>query len=190
MYWYHQINNETNKKNLVKNNNTPFSERKTLNDIISYFLPNNNINSNSNNNSNNIKYNLHFLLIIKNDVSSSEQIGLNFRFNYLKDVSKISFNKNAPEYCEYSDGINLFAFCFNQECLLYKKYFVINLGYGLFNILKSKNIKCPKFGDYSSIEIKNIFIINCKYFYSGKLKAKEKEKSSFEGDGITLDDKL
>ena len=97
MYWYHQINNETNKKNLVKNNNTPFSERKTFNDIISYFLPNNNINSNSNNNSNNIKYNLHFLLIIKNDVSSSEQIGLNFRFNYLKDVSKISFNKNAPE---------------------------------------------------------------------------------------------
>ena len=55
---------------------------------------------------------------------------------------------------------------------------------------RSKNIKCPKFGDYSSIEIKNIGIINCKYFYSGKLKAKEKEKSSFEGDGITLDDKL
>jgi hypothetical protein len=35
-----QINNETNKKNLVKNNNTPFSERKTFNDIISYFFPN------------------------------------------------------------------------------------------------------------------------------------------------------
>ena len=27
-------------------------------------------------------------IIIKNDVSSSEQIGLNFRFNYLKDVIK------------------------------------------------------------------------------------------------------
>ena len=180
-----QINNETNKKNLVKNNNTPFSERKTLNDIISFFFPN------QSNNNNNIKYTLHFLLTIKNDVGSSEQIGLNFRFNYLKDVSKISFNKNAPEYCECSDGINLFAFCFNQECLLYNKYFVVNLGYGLFNILKrSKNIKCPKCGDYNSIEIKNIGIINSKYFYSGKLKAKEKEKSSFEGDGITLDDKL
>ena len=180
-----QINNETNKKNLVKNNNTPFSERKTLNDIISFFFPK------QSNNNNNIKYTLHFLLTIKNDVGSSEQIGLNFRFNYLKDVSKISFNKNAPEYCECSDGINLFAFCFNQECLLYNKYFVVNLGYGLFNILKrSKNIKCPKCGDYNSIEIKNIGIINSKYFYSGKLKAKEKEKSSFEGDGITLDDKL
>ena len=180
-----QINNETNKKDLVKNNNTPFSERKTLNDIISFFFPN------QSNNNNNIKYTLHFLLTIKNDVGSSEQIGLNFRFNYLKDVSKISFNKNAPEYCECSDGINLFAFCFNQECLLYNKYFVVNLGYGLFNILKrSKNIKCPKCGDYNSIEIKNIGIINSKYFYSGKLKAKEKEKSSFEGDGITLDDKL
>ena len=48
----------------------------------------------------------------------------------------------------------------------------------------------PKMWYYSSIEIKNIGIINSKYFYSGKLKAKEKEKSSFEGDGITLDDKL
>ena len=186
-----QINNETNKKNLVKNNNTPFSERKTLNDIISFFFPIQNNNNNSNNNSNNIKYTLHFLLTIKNDVGSSEQIGLNFRFNYLKDVSKISFNKNAPEYCECSDGINLFAFCFNQECLLYNKYFVVNLGYGLFNILKrSRNIKCPKCGDYNGIEIKNIGIINSKYYYSGKLKAKENEKSSFEGDGITLDDKL
>ena len=44
-----QINNETNKKNLVKNNNTPFSERKTLNDIISFFFP-------IQNNSNNVKY--------------------------------------------------------------------------------------------------------------------------------------
>ena len=55
---------------------------------------------------------------------------------------------------------------------------------------RSKNIKCPKFGDYSSIEIKNKGIINSKYFYNGKLKAKEKGKSSFKGDGITLDDKL
>jgi hypothetical protein len=68
---------------------------------------------------------------------------------------------------------------------------VVNLGYGLFNILKpNRKIKCPKCGDNNNIEIKNIGIINSKYFYSGKLKTKEKEKSSFEGDGITLDDKL
>ena len=179
-----QINSETNIKSLFKNNNTPFSDRKTLNDLITFFYPIQNYN-------NNLKYTLHFLLTIKNDIGSSEQIGLNFRFNYLKDVSKISFNKNAPEYCECSDGINLFAFCFNQECILYNKYFVVNLGYGLFNILRhSKLLKCPKCGDVNNIELKNIGIINSKYFYSGKLKTKEKEKSSFEGDGITLDDKL
>jgi len=71
----------------------------------------------------------------------------------------------------------------------------VNLGYGLFNILKrSRNLNCPKCGYYNSIEIKNISIINSKYYYSGKLKAKEKgkgkEKSSLEGDGITLNDKL
>ena len=178
-----QINNETNTRNVAKNNNNIFSDRKTLYDIIEYFYPLQN--------NNNIKYTLHFLLTIKNEIGSSEQIGLNFRFNYFKDVSKISFDKNAPEYCECSDGINLFVFCFNQECLLFNKYFVVNLGYGLFNILKqNKNIKCPKCRDNNNIEIKNIGIINSKYFYSGKLKTKEKEKSSFEGDGITLDDKL
>lgn len=181
-----QINNQLNTKNVTKNNNNIFSDRKNLDEIITYFFPiqNNNIN---------LKYTIHFLLIIKNDIGSSEQIGLNFRFNYLKDVSKISFNKNAPNYCECSDGINLFAFCFNQHCFLYNKYFVVHLGYGLFNILKiSKRINCPKCGSNHNIEIKNIGIINSKYFYSGKLKVKnnEKVKSSFEGDGITLDDKL
>ena len=181
-----QINNQLNTKNVTKNNNNIFSDRKNLDEIITYFFPiqNNNIN---------LKYTIHFLLIIKNDIGSSEQIGLNFRFNYLKDVSKISFNKNAPNYCECSDGINLFAFCFNQHCFLYNKYFVVHLGYGLFNILKiSKRINCPKCGSNQNIEIKNIGIINSKYFYSGKLKVKnnEKVKSSFEGDGITLDDKL
>lgn len=172
-----------NTRNVAKNNNNIFSDRKTLYDIIEYFYPLQN--------NNNIKYTLHFLLTIKNEIGSSEQIGLNFRFNYFKDVSKISFDKNAPEYCECSDGINLFVFCYNQECLLFNKYFVVNLGYGLFNILKqNKNIKCPKCRDNNNIEIKNIGIINSKYFYSGKLKTKEKEKSSFEGDGITLDDKL
>ena len=178
-----QINNEMNTRNVAKNNNNIFSDRKTLYDIIEYFYPLQN--------NNNVKYTLHFLLTIKNEIGSSEQIGLNFRFNYFKDVSKISFDKNAPEYCECSDGINLFVFCFNQECLLFNKYFAVNLGYGLFNILKqNKNIRCPKCKDNNNIEIKNIGIINSKYFYSGKLKTKEKEKSSFEGDGITLDDKL
>ena len=179
-----QINVELNVKNISKNNNNIFSDRKTLHDIITYFYP-------LQIGYNNFKYIIHFLLTIKNDIGSSEQIGLNFRFNYLKEVNKLSFNNNAPSYCECSDGINLFAFCFNQECPLYSKYFVVNLGYGIFNILKqSTKIKCPKCADKSSIEIKNIGIINSKYYYSGKLKAKEKEKSSFEGDGITLDDKL
>ena len=179
-----QINMELNIKNVSKNSNNFFSDRKTLHDIINYFYP-------LQIGYNNLKYTIHFLLTIKNGIGSSEQIGLNFHFNYLKEVNKISFNDNAPAYCECSDGINLFAFCFNQECPLYDKYFVFNLGYGIFNILKqNKIIKCPKCGDNSSIEIKNIGIINSKYYYSGKLKAKEKDKSSFEGDGITLDDKL
>ena len=71
------------------------------------------------------------------------------------------------------------------------KYSLVNLWYGIFNILKQRTkIKFPKCADNSAIEIKNIDIINSKYYYSGKLKTKEKEKCSFDGDGITLDDKL
>ena len=55
---------------------------------------------------------------------------------------------------------------------------------------QNTKIKCPKCGEGNNIEIKNIGIINSKYYYSGKLKGKEKSKSSFEGDGITLDEKL
>ena len=179
-----EINEEKNCTNNLKNEETSFSDWKNLNDIIECFFPK------EKDERNYFKYNIHFFLTISNGVRVGEQIGLNFRFNYLKEVSKISFDENAPKYCECSDGINLFIFCFNQDCSLYNKYFVVNIGYGVFNILKqTKKIKCPKCND-DNLELKNIGIINSRYYYKGFLKTKNKQKSIIEGDNITLDDKL
>ncbi len=179
-----EINEEKNSTTNIKNEENSFPDWKNLNDIIECFFPK------EIDERNNFKYNIHFFLTITNEVRMSEQIGLNFRFNYLKDVSKISFDENAPKYCECSDGINLFIFCFNQDCPLYNKYFVVNIGYGVFNIFKqAKKIKCPECND-ENLELKNIGIINSRYYYKGFMKTKNKQKSIIEGDNITLDDKL
>ena len=179
-----EINEEKNTTTNIKNEENSFPDWKNLNDIIECFFPK------EIDERNNFKYNIHFFLTITNEVRMSEQIGLNFRFNYLKDVSKISFDENAPKYCECSDGINLFIFCFNQDCPLCNKYFVVNIGYGVFNIFKqAKKIKCPECND-DNLELKNIGIINSRYYYKGFMKTKNKQKSIIEGDNITLDDKL
>jgi hypothetical protein len=88
-----EINEEKNCTNNLKNEETSFSDWKNLNDIIECFFPK------EKDEKNYFKYNIHFFLTISNGVRVGEQIGLNFRFNYLKEVSKISFDENAPKYC-------------------------------------------------------------------------------------------
>ena len=180
-----EINKENNSSIIIKNKEKGFSDYKNLNDIVEFFYPF------GNNDRNDVKYNIHFLLTISNNVGNCEQMGLNFKFNYLKEISKISFDENAPEFCECSDGINLFFFCFNRDCFLFNKYFVINLGYGSFDIInQSKKVKCPKCFKNSNLELKNIGIINSKYYYKGILKNQEKKKAITEGNNMTLDEKL
>ena len=181
-------NIKENSKSKIQNHNKKFKDNITLKEILNYYFPQ----STEENDNINFKYSLHFLIVLKTYEGNSEQIGLNFRFNYLKEVQKINFIENAPSYCTCSDGLNLFAFCFNPKCELFNKYFVENLGYGVFDILRqAKKITCPKCSEQKSVEVKNIGIINSKWVYSGKLKTnKIKESSSLEGDGITLDDKL
>ena len=182
------FNIKENSKSKIQNRNKKFKDKTTLKEIINFNSPQ----SNEDNDNINFKYTLHFLITLKTNEGNSERMGLNFRFNYLKEPQKINFIENAPSYCTCTDGLNLFAFCYNPKCELFNKYFVENLGYGVFDILKqAKNIVCPKCFLEKTVEVKNIGIINSKWVYSGKLKTtKIKEHSSFEGDGITLDDKL
>ncbi len=133
----------------------------------------------------NSEFMIYFLL--SRNLNNKLQMGLNFKFNYLKNISKIKFNENAPNHCECSDGINLFAYCRNSECSINNSLFIHILGYGIFDIMKEiLKVYCPICNKKS--EVKNIGLINSKWFYKGKLNCPT--QNCFEGDGITIDDQL
>ena len=163
------------KEKKIMNQSKEINDKMTLKNIInSYF--GNKISS---------QYMIYFLLSRNKD--NKLQMGLNFKFNYLKNISKIKFNENAPNHCECSDGINLFAYCRNSECSINNSLFIHILGYGIFDIMKEiLKVYCPICNKKS--EVKNIGLINSKWFYKGKLNCPT--QNCFEGDGITIDDQL
>ena len=158
------------------NQSKEINDKMTLKNIInSYF--GNKISS---------QYMIYFLLSRNKD--NKLQMGLNFKFNYLKNISKISFNQNAPTHCECSDGINLFVYCRNSYCQLFNNLFIKVLGYGVFDIMREiEKVECP-ICKYQKTEVKNIGFINSKWYYKGKINSSK--QNSFEGDGITIDDQL
>ena len=164
------------KEKKIMNQSKEINDKMTLKNIInSYF--GNKISS---------QYMIYFLLSRNKD--NKLQMGLNFKFNYLKNISKISFNQNAPIHCECSDGINLFVYCRNINCSLYNNLFIKVLGYGIFDIMREiERVECP-FCKYQKTEVKNIGFINSKWYYKGKINSSK--QNSFEGDGITIDDQL
>ena len=157
------------------NQSKEINDKLTLKNIInSYF-----------GNKSSSQFMIYFLLSRNKD--NKLQMGLNFKFNYLKNISKINFNNQAPSYCECSDGINLFAYCRKENCILNNNLFIKVLGYGIFNIMKEiEKVNCPFCNNKS--EVKNIGLINSKWFYKGKLNCPK--QNCFEGDGITIDDQL
>lgn len=56
------------------------------------------------------------------------KIGLDLSFTLMKDLKRISFDKDAPDYREVSDGLSLFCYCRNRACELFDEMFVKNLG--------------------------------------------------------------
>ena len=164
------------KEKKVMNQSKEINDKLTLKNIInSYF-----------GNKRSSQFMIYFLLSRNKD--NKLQMGLNFKFNYLKNISKISFNQNAPIHCECSDGINLFVYCRNINCSLYNNLFIKVLGYGIFDIMREiERVECP-FCKYQKTEVKNIGFINSKWYYKGKINSSK--QNSFEGDGITIDDQL
>jgi len=171
--FYEIIFNAENLNNINNNNNN-----------LSFEFPLNSNNTNYINN--NINYTINFLLT--SNLNNKPNFGLNFKFNYMKNIYKLSFDQNASDLCECSDGINLFFFCLNKNCNLYNKLYVKNLGYGIFDILKeSEKIFCPLCLQ-NCLELKNLGLINSKWVYKGIIGGNK--KNTFEGDGLTIDDKL
>lgn len=112
-------------------------------------------------------------------------MGLNFNFNYLKNLSQVNFNANAPTHRECSDGLNMFVYCQNSQCVLYNEMYVRNLGYGCFDIIRETlRTKCPQCRSSSFSELRNIGMINSTWIYNGVINSTR--ESCFEGDGTTI----
>ena len=168
------IININTKEKKIMNQSKEINNKTIIKNIINSYFENKNS-----------EYMIFFLL--SRNLNNKLQMGLNFKFNYLKNISKIKFNENAPKYCECSDGINLFAYCRNKECSINNTLFIHILGYGIFDIMKEIiKVYCPICNKKS--EVKNIGLINSKWFYKGKLNCPK--QNCFEGDGITIDDQL
>ena len=162
------------KEKKIMNQSKEINNNITLKKIINFYYENPNS-----------QYMIYFLL--SRNKNNKLQMGLNFKFNYLKNISKINFNNQAPSYCECSDGINLFAYCRKENCILNNNLFIKVLGYGIFNIMKEiEKVNCPFCNNKS--EVKNIGLINSKWFYKGNINSNK--QNSFEGDGITIDNQL
>ena len=155
-----------------KETNRNFNNSSTISEIYNYYANNlstiNSINDNStlsNNNLNTIKKGnelfskeeegaLNFILMEKKDNKCC--LGLDFRFTilqYFTPVSKeeaqfdmINFksNSNSNSY-DSKYGLNLYFNCKNNECKYNNISFILNVGYGyydLFNLIKF-NAYCP-----------------------------------------------
>ena len=171
---------QNNKVKYISLNNKEFNDELRFIDIVNCY----DSNSSELNISN---YALHFLL--SSNINNKLQMGLNFKFNYFKNVTKIAFKENAPKHCECSDGLNLFCYCRNNSCSLFNQLFVHILGYGCFEIIKeSQKLKCPLCEESKVIELKNLGLINSKWVYKGILNGQK--TNVFEGDGITIDNQL
>ena len=100
-----------------------------------------------------------------------------------KSPDECLIKTEGPFYLSINDGINLFGFCQNKNCLAYKKV-TSHFGYGNFDLIEdltSKSYKCPKcpLCEYNLLDLESCKFMNCKYNYKG-IKLENKKEVDVE----------
>jgi hypothetical protein len=126
-------------------------------------------------------------LILMEKRKSNCKLGLDFKFNIFKEYKKLDkFEQISETYRNVSDGINLFIYCLNNDCEFFQNYFVVNLGFGYYDIFNSlDNIKCPFCNKKEFNQLRNIGMINCKWVFKAFFKGNKNLK--IEGDECTYE---
>lgn len=147
---------------------------------------------------------LNFILMEKKE--NKLHLGLDFRFTILRDFQPLSKTEiNAEEkmevinyyqndYFQIKSGLNLYFNCLNSNCKYNKNIFVLNIGYGTFDIfnLIRHNYLClscnKKTNNYNNIKNKEPINIknNIELKYIGMLNAKWTYKGYLEGIKMTM----
>ena len=115
-------------------------------------------------------------------------MGMDFRFNQLRQVMKVQCQEEAPWFREVQDGLNWFAYCVNSKCKAFKQLVVSNRGFGIFKLEQEINdFACPVCNN-SQYELRNMGFVNCEWAIKGALKPNNNSKIFV--DGQTFDKKL
>ena len=121
-------------------------------------------------------------------------LGIDFTFNTIKNVKKVTWKEEAPYYREISDGFCWLAYCYNEQCpLAFGQLVVINRGYAnnVFSIQRdwaNGDLSCPVCRDQKFIKVRNCGFVNCEWTMRGILK--RNRSSKIYADGRTYDGKL
>jgi hypothetical protein len=89
---------------------------------------------------------------------------MDFTFNKLRSVTKISYKASEkPWYEETKPGLNWFAYCMNIRCIIYKKLFALNRGFGIYQLnTQLSTIRCPVCS-LDLFSLKNIGFLGCSW---------------------------
>ena len=160
---------------------------------------------------------LSFIMMEKRDNKCC--LGLDFRFTILQNFIPISEEENEEENktniisiksyiknasCITKYGLNLYFNCLNKNCKYNDKCFILNVGYGNYDILnlikynaycpscykskedffKEKNKKITNINDSNNLDLKYLGMINTKWAYKGYLIGIK--MTNVEGKGMTV----
>ena len=207
---------------IVKNEtNRNFRSNKTIAEVYNYYIKTSdkiidweNINCirYDDNSSSKNEGVLNFILMEHKDKKC--HLGLDFRFTilqYFQPLSKeeiedddklevINFYNN--NFYQIKSGLNLYFNCLNDKCKYNKELFILNIGYGTFDIFSiiRHNSLCPScnkktyyynnkecYAGYSrknNLELKYLGMMNAKWSYKGYLEGIK--MTVVDGKGITV----
>ena len=150
---------------------------------------------------------LNFIFMEKKD--NKCHFGLDFRFTILQYFYPLSkdeiieddklevINYYNNNFCQIKSGINLYFNCLNDNCKYNQKLFILNIGYGTFDIfnLIKHNLLCPSCNKSSNYYINNIKYYGAKNIknnlemkYIGMMNSKWSYKGYLEGIKMTVVD--
>ena len=150
---------------------------------------------------------LNFIFMEKKD--NKCHFGLDFRFTILqyfyplskdeiiKDDKLEVINYYNNNFYQIKSGINLYFNCLNENCNYNQKLFILNIGYGTFDIfnLIKHNLLCPSCNKSSNYYINNIKYYGAKNIknnlemkYIGMMNSKWSYKGYLEGIKMTVVD--
>ena len=150
---------------------------------------------------------LNFIFMEKKD--NKCHIGLDFRFTILQYFYPLSkdeiieddklevINYYNNNFYQIKSGINLYFNCLNDNCKYNQKLFILNIGYGTFDIfnLIKHNLLCPSCNKSSNYYINNIKYYGAKNIknnlemkYIGMMNSKWSYKGYLEGIKMTVVD--